>query len=346
MIIIVLAICYFLWVKNMYYNIDKTMSHNALFNIVIGGRGIGKTYSWKKKAIRDFIRRGEQFGYIRRYEDEIKLVKTTLFNDIIFNDEFPGYTISEKNGLYFVDDEIAGYAFSLTKAKDYKSSSFPLVKNLLYDEFLIEGGTTGAGGYLKNEPDKLLDLYETIARMRDVRLFMFANAITMANPYFLSWDINFNGRKTFRRGEILAQIIDATDEFVNKKESTRFGKIARDLGYANYSIDNKFMLDEPIKIAKKGKHTRYYCTLKYSGKYYGVWKDLDNSKVIISYSYDPCCTLLFDYDANKSAMQKIIDESKKHPYIKIIKKALLSDTLYYEQERIKHELTKILSYIV
>lgn len=329
---------------SMYYDIDKTCSYNALINIVIGGRGIGKTYGWKKKAIRDFVRKGKQFGYIRRYESELKEVKDTLFNDIIFNNEFPELDIQIKGNEYYINDELAGYAFSLTKAKDYKSASFPMVQNLLFDEFIIEGGRTGAGGYLSREPDKLLDLYETIARMRDVTLFMFANAITLANPYFLQWEITFpKGKNTYLKNDILAQVLEADSDFVSKKNSTRFGKIARELGYANYSIDNKFYLDEEALIIKKGKNTRFYFTLVWHGKKYGFWRDFDEQISILSYDYDPCCTLVFTLDKRDiNASTLYMKSSLKHPYFRKLKEALETGTLAYESDKIKHELKSML----
>ena len=55
----------------MYYNIDSALSYNALFTMIMGGRGIGKTYSAKKRAIKNFLAKGEQFVYLRRYKTEL-----------------------------------------------------------------------------------------------------------------------------------------------------------------------------------------------------------------------------------------------------------------------------------
>lgn len=43
--------------------------------------------------------------------------------------------------------------------------------------------------YLKNEVFTFLNLLETIGRMRDIRVFMLANSVTITNPYFLFFDI-------------------------------------------------------------------------------------------------------------------------------------------------------------
>ena len=40
----------------MYYDYNKLYSYNALFNFIIGERGVGKTYGIMKKAVKDFIK--------------------------------------------------------------------------------------------------------------------------------------------------------------------------------------------------------------------------------------------------------------------------------------------------
>ena len=121
-----------------WYDINKTLSYNCLFNFVIGNRGSGKTYGGKKRAIKQFLEKGHQFIYLRRFKEELDETADSYFNDIILNREFPNATIEYKNGCYFVNDRLAGYAMALTKAKDYKSISYPLVYLILFDEFLSD----------------------------------------------------------------------------------------------------------------------------------------------------------------------------------------------------------------
>jgi predicted AAA+ superfamily ATPase len=70
-----------------YYDFGPVLSHNAVYNFILGARGLGKTYGAKRKAIRDFINKGDQFIYLRRYSTELKSVKTTFMADIAH--EFP-----------------------------------------------------------------------------------------------------------------------------------------------------------------------------------------------------------------------------------------------------------------
>ena len=65
----------------MYWNIKNSLSHNCLFNFIVGDRGVGKTYGCKKWAIEDFLKTGAQFIYLRRYQTEFK--RTNKFFDDI-----------------------------------------------------------------------------------------------------------------------------------------------------------------------------------------------------------------------------------------------------------------------
>lgn len=43
---------------SMWWDLKNTLSYNALFNFVVGSRGCGKTYGFKKWAAEDFIKTG------------------------------------------------------------------------------------------------------------------------------------------------------------------------------------------------------------------------------------------------------------------------------------------------
>ena len=81
----------FLLEDNMYWDINRCLSYNCLFNFIVGARGVGKTYGAKRYVIKKFIQSGEQFVYVRRYKDELKKMKR-FFEDIY--QEFPGQIYS------------------------------------------------------------------------------------------------------------------------------------------------------------------------------------------------------------------------------------------------------------
>lgn len=72
----------------MYYDYHKILSYNAFINILIGERGVGKTYGASKMVINKFIKKHEQFAYIRRYKPELKKAVPQFFEALNNNNEF------------------------------------------------------------------------------------------------------------------------------------------------------------------------------------------------------------------------------------------------------------------
>lgn len=85
----------------MYYNGDKIIEKGKLINFILGARGWGKTYYFKKRSIEDCIKTGEQFIYLRRFKEEVTITKDKLFGDILT--QFPDYEIKLEKDTYFIN---------------------------------------------------------------------------------------------------------------------------------------------------------------------------------------------------------------------------------------------------
>ncbi len=280
---------------DIYWSAARTLSYNCLFNFIIGMRGGGKTYGSLKHAIRDFEKNGRQFMYIRRYQTELdKLTKERggrLFKAV--EKEFPNLDLkAESNTLYMKKrDEkewrIMGYAQPLTTASVLKSDAFPNVWLMVFDEFIID--TSGSYHYLRDEVTKFLDLYETVARGRDVKVLFLSNAVSITNPYFdfFHLDKPYNGdiQRFGKSKEILVQNFVSTLLQETKKES-RFGSIIQGTEYAEFAYDNEWLLDNNDFIEKKNKNCYYMFTLLYKSNEIGVWYDPNNWLYYISDNVD------------------------------------------------------------
>ena len=155
--------------NNFYYTLQRVLSFNALINFIIGERGCGKSYSAKKHVINRFIKKGEEFVYLRRYKTELKSSVPKFFDDIISNNEFPEAKFKVKNNIFYINDKIAGYALPLSTANILKSTSFSKVKTIVFDEFIID---KGCYHYLQNEVEQFLDIIETVGRLREIKVFL------------------------------------------------------------------------------------------------------------------------------------------------------------------------------
>ena len=57
-----------------YYDYHKIISYNCPLNILIGERGVGKSYGAKKYVIKKYLKDKSEFMYLRRYDNELKSV--------------------------------------------------------------------------------------------------------------------------------------------------------------------------------------------------------------------------------------------------------------------------------
>lgn len=63
--------------------------------------------------------------------------------------------------------------------------------------------------------------------MRNIRVFLLANSVTITNPYFLYFDLSLpynNDIKTFKNGLILVQYMK-NEEYREEKKKSRFGQL-------------------------------------------------------------------------------------------------------------------------
>ena len=267
--------------KDIYYNYDRIISYNALLNILIGERGVGKTYGASKLVTNNFIKKKRQFIYLRRYKTELSKSIKKFFQPLIKNEEFKEHSLEVKGSTFFIDEEVAGYGVTLSTAQQLKSTNFSDVYYIIFDEFLIE---PGQGYYLKNEVLSFLGLIETIGRMRDIKIFMLANAVTEVNPYFLFFDLTLpynNDIKLFKDGMILLQYMRNT-AYREAKKQTKFGKLIAGTEYDEYATYNKFSDDNNVFIEKKTGQAKFSFSFIYKDNTLGVWIDYNNGKMYVS----------------------------------------------------------------
>ena len=150
--------------SSIFWTPDRVVSYGCLLNFILGERGVGKSFSMTKFVIDDFLRHENEFVYLRRYKTELD-TSVPKFFDAIINENVYGEDFelkvkkSSKMSEFYVDGRRAGYAVALSTANVLKSTSFAKVKNIVFDEFIID---KGAYHYLPNEVEKMLDIIETI----------------------------------------------------------------------------------------------------------------------------------------------------------------------------------------
>lgn len=325
----------------MYYDPNKTLSRQRLFNFVVGARGCGKTYGAKKTVIRNFLKSGKQFVYLRRYETEMPAAEMINFFDDIAG-EFPDAEFKAYNGLFRINGQIAGWYFPLSKATMLKSIPFPNVSLIIFDEFIIE---VGIYRYLPNEVRTFLECYSTISRDRDVPVLFLSNAITMTNPYFLYFKLGFEEGQTVKLTKFISVELIQSQEYVDHVKQTKFGQLIANTEYGQYNMQNKFLLDTETFLADMPAGTSYICTFIVKNRDIGFYVSPQETLWYLSEKFDSTCrrkyALYFsEHDQNTVLVQR------QNPYIRQMLDSYCQGNLRFTSQETKNLCTDILRRLI
>lgn len=253
--------------------------------ICTSNRSAGKTVYFNKYVINRFLKYGEKFCLIYRFNYELDNISEKFFKDIesLF---FNGYTmISERraSGIYHElfllkpGEEIAvscGYAISLNSADQIKKYShmFSDSMRMIFDEFQSE-----TNHYCNDEVKKFISVHMSIARgggksSRYLPVYMISNPVSMLNPYYTQLGISERLRDNtkFLRGIGFVMEQGYVESASNAQLESGFNKAFSQDKYLAYSTQNVYLNDSTNFVEKiKGK-SYYLCTLKYNGKHFGI----------------------------------------------------------------------------
>ena len=334
--------------NSIYLNFNKPLSYNAFLTFIITERGLGKSYGAKKFVAKRFIKKGKQFVYLRRYKTELKKAMNNngFFKQIETDEELKNYKFSNTKDTMSIDGEICGYAIPLSIANILKSSTYDNVDTIIFDEFLLDKGNYH---YLQNEVEQLLDVIETVARLRNIRVIFLGNAISITNPYFEYFNISlpYNSevkicKKDDKGNPLIIVYYAQNQKYRDVKKSTRFGQLINDTEYGKYAIDNNFLRDSKYFIRKKTKLAKFYFTLKLGGKCLGIWCDYKEGLMFISNDYDPNCPVVFSINYEDHDERTLLVRARTSPWFKSIIEHYRLASLCFESQQIKNNVMSIL----
>lgn len=195
-----------------YYSLNRILEHNAKFNVIFGERSNGKTYSVLKLAVENFIKTGKQLAIVRRFEEDYKGKRgATVFDGLVENNEISKLSKGKWNSVYYYsgrwylcryedDARITcetplAYGFAISSMEHDKSSSYPNITTILFDEFITRTF------YLNDEFVLFMNTLSTIIRHRnDVTIFMLGNTVNQYCPYFQ--EMGLTNAKKMKEGDL------------------------------------------------------------------------------------------------------------------------------------------------
>lgn len=328
--------------KNIYYNMSKLLSYNALYNFVLGERGNGKTYQGKKRMLELWVKKRKQSMYVRRTVTEIDEIKDTLFNDI--QKDYPNLEITVKGYQGFINGECFCYFVGLSTSSNKKSASYPDVDMIFFDEYIIT--KTGNKNYLQNEMILLHGLVDTVFRppLRNPFVYLCANSVSYVNPFFSFFNIEPKPGDKFitlvQDGDVNVCVeLTDTQDYREVKKKSRFAKMLEGTDYASYSIDNNVLEDTTdFIINKKPCGFNYFRGAFRVGNFImGCWSEgAMDTGVWFGLSYDKNHNWKYTVYSNQNFEGwKNVKIDRNNYNIKYIKKCFLDGRAYFENQEIK-----------
>lgn len=255
-----------------YLNIWDYKNKDYPFQIFIGGRGTGKTYSALTGALK---LSPDKFLYMRRTAQELDLMLDSEkygeganpfkpINRDTGRDVGLSKIVKNLAGIYnreMVDGKLSpvgapiGYGVALSTISTIRSISLEDCTDCFYDEFIPERHVRK----IKSEGTALLNAYETICRNRELsgfpplRLWLLANSNDIYNDIFIELNIVSDIEKMTRKGQsdlylkdrgLAIHLVNNNTEYVDEKKKTALYKLTAGSKFSEMALDNKFSYND------------------------------------------------------------------------------------------------------
>lgn len=246
-------------------NWDYIISQGAVFNMIVGARGTGKTYG----IMRWLIEHGKPFLYLRRLKTQLDICCKPTGNPFKklnqdMNRTINPYTVG--GNVEFRDGDKTGdiiaVGVALSTVATIRGIDFSEYEYIVFDEAIPMTGEKP----IKQEFDVFLNFYETVNRNREligqkpVKCFMLGNANKLSNPYFTGWHFMKTALRmiagkqmVYRTNDGTRLMILLTDSPISMAKSETALYQNADKNFIQMALDNSFRTDatnihsEPLK---------------------------------------------------------------------------------------------------
>lgn len=271
--------------KSNYYDGTKLLSLKDINGktpevfMCTSNRTAGKTTYFNRLVVNRFIKRGEKFALLYRFNYELDGCDEKFFKDIkeLFFPEYDMTAAKKMKGIYqelYLNEEPCGYAISINSADQLKRNShlFSDIDNIIFDEFQSE-----QNHYCEKEVEKFISIHNSIARGRGkqsryVPVYMISNPVTILNPYYVAMDISTRLQKDthFLRGDGFVLEQGYNETAAKALKSSAFNRAFGSSDYIAYSAEGVYLQDDLSFVDTPTGRGKYVATIRYAGIDYGV----------------------------------------------------------------------------
>lgn len=305
--------------NDIYYHSDDIFDNPYAFNFLIGGRGIGKTFS----TLDNCIKRHLKHIYLRRSRTAIDISCTPEGNPYKALNAHLGYNLSVLRGKIPIivnegldDPEVVGYGMAFNTLASLRGVSFEDCDITVFDEF--QPTMLGSDRPYKQELQLLYNYYETVNRNRELegkpphKMIFLSNAVKITSPIIIGLGlVNIiegmlrSGQQRYTDKERSIHIVILKDILVSKqKEDTVLYRMADDT-FKRQSLSNAFTDDnfEDVTHRNLNEYMPFLCILRDKIPWY-IYKHKSKAWLYVT-STQASVKETIDYDKSKHLFMRV-----------------------------------------
>ena len=322
-----------------WYDIRDSRDKWRPFNFVVGGRGIGKTYSTSS-----FMALGEgrgRFLYVRNYETQIDTAATEQGNPFRKISADSGHNIylkKKKNfAVIYDDDDQIGMATHASRYISLKGMDLSWVDYIFFDEFIEDRALQFDQG------EAIKSIQETCNRNRElegrppVYMFMMSNSERLNNPALRTFGLIpviegmlKSGQTEWNSKTVHLELPKSMISEL-KRDTALYQSLDDNDSYKKMALDNDFA-NESFYAIKKKNINEYVPFLNIDELY--IYRHKSNGTYYVS-------------TVPASHIKKITTRDNlmlfKAQYSAIFKILIAKDTIFFESFTVKSQFENILN---
>lgn len=367
------------YISGDFWNCKKLLTYGRPFNFVTSERSVGKSTNIAAFLLLEFKYNRREFIYCRRDKDTIQMTAKKFFDNAVnlLNDKMPkvdklwtpilGFRLngSTYEIAFHIDDEKEddyiwepiGYTIPLSLEAKSKSTPFPNVFNIVFDEFLERDPNKYLGNKATSETaeyEAIMSLYESVDRClgrsyrNETRVFFLGNIKTKFCPLYMSMGMTeyiISGSKFIApKGKYwLMERVDGIEATKGKEQSFAFQLGTEEHRKYAFSTDT---LDDKEFIAKP-KVSQYVETVRLEGEDFGIRVGL-NSACYCYYIGKPESgyrIIALDTESHSGVTFKLIKSWRSFPLTQRLAEFYQMGRLYFDNDRTKMLFLKYLQFM-
>lgn len=257
-----------LYLPNGYLDFDRIRAYNCPFTMIIGGRGIGKTFG----ALDNCIENDDLFMFLRRTQTQADVISNPAFSPIIPVMTYRGIfgeveTVTKNIGAIYTRDAdeapkiLRGYTAALSTFSSVRGFQGSQIGTIIFDEFIPEVHEK----LLKHEADAFFNMVETVNRNRElsgdppVRVWMLSNSNSLYSPILAALGLVTVIEKMMNRDQELyidrdrgiCVILPRNSPISERKSETALYRATRGSAYSEMALANEFAYDDRTDVRSR-----------------------------------------------------------------------------------------------